>query len=274
MMLAVIHINIDPVVHIGPLAVHWYGVMYAVAFTAGFYFGVLPHLIPRGIERKYCEGMLFSTIIAGLLGARLYYVIQQPDLGRYLRNPVEIIAVWEGGMAFFGAIIGSAANIAYRSWRDKKDFWLLFDAGVIFGVIGQPIGRIGNLINGDILGSPSNLPWATAYENPNAVLQSCCHLGVAYQPAAAYEALGTILIGLLLFTLRRRNPQAGVLCITYVAAYAVSQFLIFFLRDSEPTIALGLKQAQLTAIATLVVAVPIMFALWRKSSHSGATLPD
>ena len=265
-MLATITINIDPIAfHAGPVAVHWYGIMYAVAFAAGFYFGVLPYLVPRGIDKQYCERALFTVIIFGLLGGRLYYVIQQPDLGYYLHNPIQIIAVWQGGMAFFGAIIAGGATIAWLAWRDHKSFWLLFDAGVLFAVVGQPIGRIGNVINGDILGSQSSLPWATAYTNPNAVLQSCCHLGVAYQPAAVYEALGTILIGVVLFALVKRKVRPGVLCITYVAGYAISQFLIFFLRDSEPVIGLGLKQAQWTGIFMLLIVVPAMIVLWRRS---------
>src|SRR5580700_10346819 len=88
-MLSVITINIDPVAfQVGPISVHWYGVMYAVAFAAGFYFGVLPYLVPRGINKQYCERALFTVIIFGLLGGRLYYVVQQPDLGFYLHNPV------------------------------------------------------------------------------------------------------------------------------------------------------------------------------------------
>ena len=240
--------------------------MYALAFTAGFYFGVLPYLTKRGVDKQYCERLLFTTIVTGLIGARLYYVIQQPNLGDYLHNPTQIIAVWQGGMAFFGAIMAGAATVAWRAWRDHKSFWLLFDAAVLFAVIGQPIGRIGNVINGDILGSASSLPWATAYTNPHAVLQSCCHLGVAYQPAAIYEALGTILIGVVLFSLLKRDVKPGVLSITYVAGYAISQFLVFFLRDSEPIIGLGLKQAQWTAIVMLVTVVPIMIWLWRRNA--------
>jgi len=106
-MTAVVHISVDPVaIQLGALAVHWYGILYAVAFAAGFRYGVLPHLLPRGVSRAECDRMLVWAIVAGLLGARFYYVVQQP-LGDYLRNPVRIIAVWEGGMDFFGAIFAA-----------------------------------------------------------------------------------------------------------------------------------------------------------------------
>jgi prolipoprotein diacylglyceryltransferase len=140
--------------------------------------------------------------------------------------------------------------------------------------VGQPIGRIGNIINGDILGGQSNLPWATAYTNPDAVLQKCCRLGVAYQPAAAYEALGTLVILLILLGIRRRGVRPGVVILTYVGLYSVSQFLLDFLRQTEPVIALGLKQLQLTAIATLVVVMPVLVIVWRRTEGRSGRGPE
>jgi phosphatidylglycerol:prolipoprotein diacylglycerol transferase len=267
--LGIIRINIDPAVHIGSLSVHWYGVMYAVAFLVAFRYGVLPHVEKRGISRAMAERALIWTIVFGLLGARLYYVVQQPNLGDYLHNPIRIIAVWEGGMAFFGAIIAGLATVTVFSWRNRLSMWVMWDAAVIFAVVGQPIGRIGNIINGDILGAASNLPWATAYVNPHAVLQTGFNLCTstscpAYQPAAAYEALGTIAIGVILFALRRRGVRNGALAVAYIPLYAISQLLLFQLRKSEPVLALGLHQAQWTAIVMLVVVTPIVYLAWRR----------
>jgi phosphatidylglycerol---prolipoprotein diacylglyceryl transferase len=270
--LGVIRIGIDPVVHLGPVAIHWYGVMYAVAFWLGYRIAVVPWLSRHGVDRPTIDRMITWTIVMGLLGARLYYVVQS-DFGWYLTHPQHILAVWEGGMAFFGAIIGGFATLAVLARRHHVSFWVLADAAVLFAVVGQPIGRIGNLINGDILGGPSSLPWATAYTSPDAILQpgflrcipdafEC----VAYQPAAAYEALGTILIGLLLLGLIRRRVRDGVLAITYVALYAVSQLIIFHWRESEPAIVAGLRQAQLTAIVVLVIGVPALLLLWRRTA--------
>jgi phosphatidylglycerol---prolipoprotein diacylglyceryl transferase len=272
----VIRIDIDPVIHIGALSIHWYGVMYAIAFLVAFRYGVLPHVQPRGLDRGLAERMLVWTIIFGLLGARLYYVVQQPNLGDYLRDPIRIIAVWEGGMAFFGAIIAGLATITVLAWRNRVSMWLAWDAGVIFAVVGQPIGRIGNIINGDILGARSNLPWATEYTNPHAVLQSCCHLNVPYQPAAAYEALGTILIGIILFALRRRGVRNGAIAVAYLPLYAISQLILFQFRNSEPVLAFGLHQAQLTAIVILAVVSPAVYLVRRKGVEvpSAAVTPQ
>jgi phosphatidylglycerol:prolipoprotein diacylglycerol transferase len=268
--LGTIRIDIDPVIRVGGLSVHWYGVMYAVAFLVAFRYGVLPHVQARGISRGTAERALVWTIVFGLLGARLYYVLQQPNLGDYLHNPIRIIAVWEGGMAFFGAILAGLACVTVFAWRNRISAWLMWDAAVIFAVIGQPIGRIGNVINGDILGARSSLPWATGYANPHAVLQQGFHLVDApggpwyYQPAAVYEALGTVVIGLILFAMRRRGVRNGALAVAYIPLYAISQLILFQFRASEPVIGLGLHQAQWTAIVILVVVSPLVFLAWRR----------
>ena len=269
--LGFITINVDPVLHLGPLPIHWYGIMYAVAFLVAYQFGVLPYAIRRGIPKAVAEKITVWTIIFGLLGGRLYYVVQQPDLWQnYVLHPINIIAFWQGGMAFFGAIIVGFATLAICAWRYGYNPWIALDGGVLFAVVGQPIGRIGNIINGDILGAPSTLPWATAYSNFAAILQphfSLCTPAqcIAYQPAAAYEAIGTILIGVILYLLLRRNPRPGVLAITYVGLYAISQLILFQFRASEPPGPLGLREAQWTSIAMLVIAVPALYLVWRRT---------
>jgi phosphatidylglycerol:prolipoprotein diacylglycerol transferase len=269
--LGFITINVDPVLHLGPLPIHWYGIMYAVAFLVAYQFGVLPYAIRRGIPKPVAEKITVWTIIFGLLGGRLYYVVQQPDLWQnYVLHPINIIAFWQGGMAFFGAIIVGFATLAICAWRYGYNPWIALDGGVLFAVVGQPIGRIGNIINGDILGAPSTLPWATAYSNPDAILQphfSLCTPAqcIAYQPAAAYEAIGTILIGVILYLLFRRNPRPGILAITYVGLYAISQLILFQFRASEPPGPLGLREAQWTSIAMLVIAVPALYFVWRRT---------
>ncbi|HET9050681.1 MAG TPA: prolipoprotein diacylglyceryl transferase, partial [Candidatus Dormibacteraeota bacterium] len=272
-MPATINIDIDPVLHIGGLGIHWYGILYAVAFAVALYLGAVPHLEKRGVDRAVVERYATWAIVAGLIGARLYYVVQSspPQGGSWFSHPEEIPAVWHGGMAFFGAIIAVPLVMAVLAWRDGHNWWLWADGAAIFATMGQPIGRIGNIVNGDILGYASTLPWATSYSNPNAVLQSgfdnCSVVTpcTAYQPAAVYEALGTLaILGILVLLRQRRNPRAGLLFIVYIALYCVSQFLIFFLRGSESTVALGLKQAQWTALVIGLVAVPAMVWAWQR----------
>jgi phosphatidylglycerol:prolipoprotein diacylglycerol transferase len=271
-MLATITIGIDPIAFwIGSLAVHWYGIMYVVAFVAAYYLGARPHAVSRGISQEYLERLTGWGILFGLIGARLYYDVQNLDL---MHSVVDVFAVWNGGMAFYGAIIGALATLVILGRRWKLPIWVLLDAGAFFAVVGQPIGRIGNIINGDILGGQSNLPWATAYTNHDAILQAGYQLGVAYQPAAAYEALGTLVILLVLLAMRHRKVRPGVVIISYVALYSMSQLLLDFLRQTEPVIAFGLKELQLTAIATLVLVMPLLVIIWRRTEGRARHAPE
>ncbi len=257
-IVSVIDINVDPVLfHIGGLAIHWYGVMYVVGISVALWV-TLPYVEQRGLPRDRALELFFPIVIAGLIGGRLYYVVQS-NLGYFLSHPLKILATWEGGMAFFGAIFGAAAMMVYLAWRRKLSVWLLLDAGAIFAPLGQTFGRIGNIINGDIVGYPSNCPWCLRYVNPHSFPAS--HQ-IAYQPAAAYELLISLTIFAVLYWLRFSMPRSGMLFAAYLLAYSLSQFGIFFVR-AEPVVMLGLKQAQLTAIATGLFAVGLGFWLWR-----------
>jgi phosphatidylglycerol:prolipoprotein diacylglycerol transferase len=133
------------------------------------------------------------------------------------------------------------------------------DAAAVFIPLAQSFGRIGNLVNGDILGYPSTLPWATEYTNPNNTFVPSHH--VAYQPAAAYELLFSLGLFAIIWALRDRLRTPGTLFTTWLVAYSIGQFFLFFGRANSAVL-LGLKQAQLTAIFVVAVAVPL-YLWWR-----------
>lgn len=258
MIPAVITMPLDPIaLHLGPISIHWYGIGYAIAFLAGGWVATR-HVRAHGISQEAAGSVLFWCIVVGLIGARLYFVLQS-GLLYYLTHPQFILAVWQGGMAFYGAILGAVGTLLFLCWRRKLSFWTMLDGGALFACVGQPIGRLGNLVNGDILGPQSNLPWAMRYTDPGTFAP---RLGVAYQPAAAYEALATLAILAVLLVLRRRGVPAGVMGIVYLALYAVSQILVPFLRSTEPALWLGLRQLQWTALGALVVGIPLLIAIW------------
>ncbi len=257
-----------PGIHLGPFQLRFYGLAYAIAFLVGGWVAVR-HLARRGVSRNVSENIAFWTIVFGLIGARLYYVVQS-GWWWYLTHPVHIFAFWEGGMAFFGAIFAAVLTLFVMSRRHGIPFRDLLDAGVLFAAVGQPIGRLGNFMNGEILGPPSNLPWAVRYTNPESMAP---HLGVAYQPANLYEAVGTLCILAILLFLRRRGVASGVLGLTYLVLYPISQLILFNWRtDYEtPAILWGLKQAQLTSLAVLVVMVPVV--VWALRTRMKPTRP-
>jgi phosphatidylglycerol---prolipoprotein diacylglyceryl transferase len=261
-------INIDPVLFsLGPLSIRWYGLMYVVGITIGLLVA-WRYARSKGITTEQLERMVFWAIPAGFVGARLYYVLQQP-LGQYLSQPWRIFAVWEGGMAFYGAIFAVVLTIIILSRKMRISVWKFLDTAVVFGAVGQFFGRIGNIINGDIIGYPTTLPWGVIYTNPNSFPPS--HT-TAYQPAAIYEAIiDIILIGLLWWL--RDKVKPGILFFTYVFGYSLSQLIVFFWRDNQIILA-GLKQAQITAIGVVVLAA-ISFVLYiRYQNRQFQTIGD
>ncbi len=266
-----IYINIDPVlVHLGPLAVRWYGLMYVVGIIVGLRV-IQGYTLRKGIDENTVYRILWWCIGAGLLGGRLYFVIQQPDLLQgYILQPWRILATWEGGMAFYGAIFLVIPTLIWRARREHLNPLVLIDAGVLLAAAGQIFGRIGNLINGDILGYRSTLPWSTVYQNPNS--WACLNpatCGVPVQPAAGYELLANLIVLAIMLFLSHKITRPGILMLFYLFSYATSQFLLFFVRDNTVVSFLGLnpglKQAQWTSLIVFIVLLPVTYWVGRHS---------
>ena len=266
-----IYINIDPViVHIGPLALRWYGLMYVVAILMGLLV-IRGYTARMGISNEIKYRVLWWCIVAGLIGGRLYFVIQQPNfVSFYLANPQHILATWEGGMAFFGALFLAIPVLFWRAKVERINPLVALDAGVLFAAAGQIFGRIGNIINGDIIGYHSTLSWSTVYQNPNSFAclnPATCNVPV--QPAAAYELLANIVLLTLMLFLSHRLRRPGVLMLVYLFGYVTTQFLLFFVRDNVVVSFLGLdwslKQAQWTSLVVFILLIPLTFVVFRFS---------
>jgi len=257
-----IKIGIDPVlVTIGGLKIHWYGIMIAI----GLYVAIqvaLREAARRGMNRDQLMNVALLAAVLGIVGGRLYYVVQN-NPSFYWHHPAEIIAVWQGGMAFFGAMFGGAVAVAISAWRWHLPFWSLLDVGAIGMTIGQAIGRIGNIINGDIVGYKTN-GWGFEYTNPNTFGP----LNVPVQPASLYELLISLALFVLLWNLRTRVHPDGMLAMIYIVLYSVSQFFIFFLRDNIVVLG-GLKQAQVTALVVIALTLPVIAYLLRTERLAG-----
>lgn len=267
-----IYLNINPVLlQIGPIALRWYGLMYVVAILMGLWF-IQGYCKRKGITQELVYRLLWWCIAAGIIGGRLYFVIQQDNLvDYYLKQPIHIIATWEGGMAFYGAIFLVIPTLIWRARVERVNPLVLIDAGVLFAAGAQIFGRIGNLINGDIIGYRNDhIPWATVYLHPDSW---ACHnpstCGVPVEPAAGYEMLANIALLLVMLFLAKRFRRPGALMLVYLFGYAITQFVVFFARDNvivEPFgLAWGLKQAQWTSLVVLIALLPITYLVMRKS---------
>jgi phosphatidylglycerol---prolipoprotein diacylglyceryl transferase len=255
-------INIDPIAFsFGPFSVHWYGLMYVVGITVGLLVA-WPFARLRGITQDQLLNVAWIAIPAGLVGARLYYVIQQP-LGPYIAEPWRVFAFWEGGMAFYGAVFAVVITVVVMAWKMHISIWKFLDVAVLFAIVGQFFGRIGNIINGDVIGYPTNVPWGFVYANPNSFPP---HHDIAYQPAALYELIINVTLFSILWTFRRK-VQPGILFFIYIFGYSFSQIIVFFWRENE-VIFSGLKQAQLTAIVVIILTGILFFWYWRKQPET------
>ncbi len=293
--LAYLVLNIDPIaIQLGPLAIHWYGLAYVVAIVIGT-LGLRRWCARMGIGEDQMYGLLVWTAIMGLIGGRLYFVIQQKDLvDHYLKQPQNIFAVWNGGMAFFGAIFFGTATLFVLAPRYGLSRFVAIDGGAVFALIGQIFGRFGNVVNGDILGAQSSagvvaIPgntcstapcityvadahiqpaWSFVYLNPHSFAPT----GIAFQPAQVYEMVMNVALLLLLLPLASRLPRvrAGLFFFMYLAGYAVTQLIVFFFRATEEIVPLFgthiFKQAQWTAIVVLLLCIPFYFVVQRYAS--------
>jgi len=224
--------HIDPVfLRLGPLQFRWYGLMYILGFLAAYF------VIRKGAERKNIPlsrddvaDLVFAVALGIILGGRLGYVLFY-NLSEYLAHPLQIFAVWEGGMSFHGGLAGAVLGGLWFAHRKKIAFLALADLGFLSAPIGLFLGRIGNFINGELYGRVTDVPWGMVFPDPRAG-------NLPRHPSQLYEAIleGPILF-CILWALSRRKHPAGVIFWAFVAWYGTFRFFVEFFR--EPDVQLG-----------------------------------
>lgn len=232
--LLVIDINMDPTMaDIGPFTLTWHGFFTAVGIIAGVTLSVW---IAKkdGIPPEVGQEIALVGVPSAIVGARLFYVIEHWD-DFWLDNLEGIVLdITEGGITLYGGLIGGVVGgLIYGLWN-RWPIGIALDAAAPGMVLGQAIGRLGDLINGEHLATASDLPWAVRYTHPNTLGE----LGVAVHPTAGgYELVGDIVICLLLlFVMRRVMKVPGWVFCSYVAMYAVLRFFLSEFRVDEATI--------------------------------------
>ena len=245
-------------VKIGPIVIRYYGLMYVIAITLG------AALLAREARRKSLplssEGvldLLLVTIPAAIIGARLYYVLFQ--WGYYGRHPLDILKVWQGGLAIHGGVIAGALAVLAFSRVKKVTFWPLADAIVPSLVLGQAIGRIGNLMNGDAYGLPTRLPWGIHFPPDSPAGRA--YPGVATHPSMIYEMILDVLVFAYLWGIRKKGYRDGFPTAMYVILYSLARSLVSFSRGDD--LFLGPIRAPHAISAVLVIGFTA-FILWRR----------
>jgi phosphatidylglycerol:prolipoprotein diacylglycerol transferase len=249
------------IIKIGPLAIRWYGVMYLIGFTASYL--LVMYQLKRTKKKNITIqdiGSLYSFLILGLiLGARLGYVIFY-DLGAYLRSPLEIFAVWHGGMSFHGGLIGSIlAGIVYCR-KNKIDFWELSDLIIVTAPIGLGLGRLGNFINGELYGRITGAPWGMVFPSGGPLPR---------HPSQLYEfLLEGVLLFAILWSVKNKNLKAGTLTSLFLILYGIFRFFVEFYRQPDQQIGFlfgFFAMGQLLSVATILSGAGIL--LYRKGHY-------
>lgn len=247
-----IEINWNPITYLGPIPVNWYGITMMLGFLIGGYL-VWRWASKFDVPREKIEGLLLWIIIGSVVGARLYYVVQN-DFSSYVSEPWRILAVWEGGLAFFGGLGGGIVAGYLYTKAAKLKFARVADLFAPAIPIGAAIGRVTCGLAGMDYGTPTRLPWGVVYTNPNSYAPLD---RIPRHPDQYYELLGDLLIAGILIKLRGKLPDGG-LFLLYLILFSILRFFVFFVRGSVEPVALGLKNAQLTALFILLLALPLL----------------
>ena len=248
-----ITVNIDPnILSVGHFMVRWYSVIVMSAIGLGVWLAAR-EADRKGFEKAEIYDAALWVVIAGLVGARLFHVVDHwPH--EFATNPIRALYVWEGGLAIWGGVFGGLIAVAILAWRRGWQLPRLLDAVAPGLVLAQALGRVACIITGDAVGKPTTGPFGLAYTSPNAVVPQ---LGVYYTPMPVYEIIANLGIFAVLWQLRKRNWPDRVLFLIYLLLYSLERFLLAF-TSAYQVIAFGLTQSQLVALVALTVALPLL----------------
>ncbi len=216
---------IDPVAfRLGPLAVHWYGIMYLLGFAAGWWLGRIRARVPgSGWKVADIDDLVFYIAVGAVLGGRLGYILFY-KLPSYLDNPLDVLKIWEGGMSFHGGFLGVLVAMWLLGRKRGSGFFQVTDFIAPLIPPGLMAGRIGNFINGELWGKPTDLPLGMLSPDPYWG-------GVARHPSQLYQAFleGVLLFVILWMFSRKPRPTMAVSGM-FLVCYGAFRFVVEFVR--------------------------------------------
>ncbi len=247
--------QIDPVlIHLGPLAIRWYGLMYTLTFVLGW--PLLKMQAQRqklGISADLLSDLLMGTLLGVVLGGRLGYILFY-NLSYYIANPLAILRVWEGGMSFHGGLLGVLLAGFLFARKHHLSFLVLGDLLAVVTPLGLFLGRIGNFINGELWGRVTDVPWGVVFPDGGPIPR---------HPSQLYEAgLEGLLLLLLLWWLGRIPRQPGFLGGVFLTGYAICRTLVEFVREPDAHLGilnLGLTMGQWLSLPMVVIGLGLIF---------------
>ncbi|HLC54999.1 MAG TPA: prolipoprotein diacylglyceryl transferase [Candidatus Nanoarchaeia archaeon] len=234
--------SIDPVaLHLGPLEIRWYGIIFALGFLLAYWY------VQRQVKKKNivfdADSFFIYIIIGAVIGARLFEVLfYSPSY--YFSNPLQVFAVWKGGLSFHGGLLGGFLAGFWSCKKQNLSWKIVADLLAIPLALGLAFGRIANFINGELYGYPTALPWAVDFGD-----------GIFRHPTQLYESLKNFLIAGALFVIKQRKSlQSGMLFMLFFVMYGFIRFFIEFLKVPETSFA-GLATGQWFSLIMVVIGI-------------------
>ena len=245
-------------IHIGSFTIHWYGLLYIAGGVFCFLYinTVLKGRMPKNADLWDMLGIVFAGII---LGGRLGYVLFY-NTGYYLSNPLKVLALMEGGMSFFGALVGVVIGILIYAKKKHISWATLTDIIVVPLPVALGLGRLGNFLNGELYGKATDLPWCMYFANGGNI---CRH------PSQLYAIL---LEGIILFVIMliasRKERRAGVLSGVFGIGYGVARIITESTRELEPNTPTFLGMITISHVFSVILIAAGIYLVTRRGRPS------
>lgn len=257
-----VHPQFDPVaIHLGPLAIRWYGLMYLLGFALFILLGRYRiKQTPQGpFTSAMLDDMLFYGILGVIVGGRLGHIVFY-QLGYYLQYPLEIFAVWQGGMSFHGGFLGVITAMALVARKYRLRWLAVTDFIAPLVPLGLGAGRIGNFINAELWGRPADVPWAMIFPNADDIPR---------HPSQIYEfALEGVAFFILMWLYSAKPRPVGAVSAMFLIGYGVFRSFAEFFREPEEGImgmmTLGISMGQWLSLPMVIAGILMLSWVYRK----------
>lgn len=239
---------------LGPIQIYWYSIFIFIGMLVACFL-IYKEAKKRGIDEDFLVNLSFNTIIIGIIGARLYYVLF--NLSYYLDNPVEIFQIWNGGLAIHGGIIAGLLFIIYYCKKHEVNLWKMLDIIVVGLIVAQAIGRWGNFFNSEAYGPITTAAELKSLGIPQFIINGMYILGDYRQPTFFYESIWCFFGFLAMLIIRKyKYLKVGQLTSFYLVWYGIIRFIIEAMRTDS--LMLGpIKMAQLVSIIFIISGIII-----------------